>query len=99
MRSFAHPGGTTEQRRHHTYRLSTYDIDVRVPAADLTRDRRKNIAVVVYRVKEPAPSRALRRDEPLGTQFEREFREVTRVDGIPNAALPAPLRERRRPKA
>jgi hypothetical protein len=99
VRSFAHPSGTTEQRRHHTYRLSTYDVDVRVPAADLTRSRLADIAVVVYRVKEPAPARALQRDQPLGKQFERELREVTRVDGIPSGALPASLRGRRRRKS
>jgi hypothetical protein len=96
VRSFAHPSGTLEQRRHHTYRLSTFDVDVRVPAADLTRGRLAKIAVVLYRVKEPAPARALQRDQPLGAQFEREFREVTRVDGIPSGALPPPLRGGRR---
>jgi Ni,Fe-hydrogenase III component G len=58
------------------------------------------ISVVLYRVKEQAPTRALTTRVPLGTQFERELREVTRVSRIPAAALPSSLRKapRRRSK-
>jgi hypothetical protein len=100
VRSFADPNGTREQLRHHTYRESTYEFDVRVPADQLVGAALSKIAVVLYRVKEQAPTRALTTRVPLGTQFERELREVTRVSRIPPAALPSSLRKapRRRSK-
>jgi hypothetical protein len=54
---------------------------------------------VLYRVKERAPTRVITIAAPLGTQFEREFREVTRVSGIPDDVLPDPLRRTRRPRS
>lgn len=94
VRAFANPKGDQEQLRHHRYRASTYDFNVRVPADELTEDRLSDIAVVLYRVKEPVPPRAFARDQPLGAQFERELREVNRVSGIPYDVLPGPLRRR-----
>jgi hypothetical protein len=100
VRSFADPNGTREQLRHHTYRESTYEFDVRVPADHLIGAALSKISVVLYRVKEQAPTRALTTRVPLGTQFERELREVTRVSRIPLAVLPSSLRKapRRRSK-
>jgi len=100
VRSFADPNGTREQLRHHTSRESTYEFDVRVPADQLVGAALSKISVVLYRVKEQAPTRALTTRVPLGTQFERELREVTRVSRIPPAALPSSLRKapRRRSK-
>jgi hypothetical protein len=95
VRSFSDPHGTPEQLRHHTYRQSTYEFDVRVPEEELTQSNLSNIAVVLYRVKERAPTRALTTAAPLGTQFEREFREVTRISGIPDDVLPDSLRRTR----
>lgn len=92
VRSFADPRGTLEQQRHHIYRQSTYDFDVRVPAEDLMRSALSAIDIVLYRVKEGAPTREISRSAPLGTQFEREIRELTRVSGIPDESLPEPLR-------
>jgi len=97
VRSFSDPNGTREQLRHHTYRESTYEFDVRVPAEELTRAALSKIAVVLYRVKEHAPTRNLTTALPLGVQFERELREVTRVSRIPPDALPSSLR--RTPRA
>lgn len=59
VRSFAYPEGTLEQQRHHTYELSTYEFDARVPADALQRAALPKIAVVLYRVKERAPARAM----------------------------------------
>jgi len=100
VRSFSHPNGTLEQQRHHTYRESTYEFDARVPAEELTSAALPRIAVVLYRVKEPASTQALTTRAPLGAQFERELREVTRVSRIPASALPSSLRRspRLRPK-
>jgi hypothetical protein len=99
VRSFADPNGTREQLRHHTYRESTYEFDVRAPADRLATAALSKISVVLYRVKERAPTRALSTLEPLGSQFERELREVTRISRIPAAALPSSLRKSPRRRA
>jgi hypothetical protein len=99
VRSFADPNGTREQLRHHTYRETTYEFDVRAPAARLTTASLSKISVVLYRVKERAPTRAMTTLEPLGTQFERELREVTRISRIPASALPGSLRKSPRRRA
>jgi hypothetical protein len=99
VRSFADPNGTREQLRHHTYRESTYEFDVRAPAERLATAALSKISIVLYRVKERAPTRALTIAEPLGTQFERELREVTRISRIPAAALPGSLRKPSRRRA
>lgn len=98
VRSFANPNGTREQLRHHIYRESTYEFDVRVPAEELTTAALSKIAVVLYRVKDREPIRLLTKDAPLGAQLVREVREVTRVSRIPAAALPSELRPTRRPR-
>jgi len=90
-RSFAHPNGTLEQRRHHTLTLSTYEFNARVPAEALKRASLPKTAVVLYRVKERPPTRtALARPlsaAPLGEQRAREMREVGRVVGLPPSVL------------
>jgi hypothetical protein len=91
FRSFPDPHGTPEQRGHHIDELSSYDFDVRVPADELTPDALPNIAIVLHRVKEQPPARALSA-QPLAVQFERELRELTRVEGIPARLLPPALR-------
>jgi hypothetical protein len=87
VRGFAHPNGTLEQRRHHTYELASYDFHARVPAGALDRSILPRIAVVLYRVKEHPPTRApiarALSPDPLGVQLERELREVGRVVGLP----------------
>ena len=91
VRSFAKPDGTPEQLRHHTYELSTYEFDARVPAAALTRAALPQINVVLYRVKERAPARALPAqalsNAPLDVQRARELREVGRIVGLPSSVL------------
>lgn len=99
VRGFANPDGTLEQQRHHTYRESTYEFDVRVPAEELTESALPKVSVALYRVKDPTPGRPLTGDAPLGAQLEREVREVTRLSRIPAAMLPSELRPTRRGKA
>lgn len=98
VRSFADPGGTLEQQRHHTYELSTYDFHARVPAQALRRAALPKIAVVLYRVTERAAARAMPPQAlsaaPLGVQRARELREMGRVVGIPASVLPSALAKR-----
>jgi len=108
VRSFAHPNGTLEQQRHHTYHLSTYEFNARVPAHALKRAALPKIAVVLYRVKERPPARAALGQPlaaaPLGVQRAREMREVGRVVGLPASVLssaprsPEPTAQRRAKK-
>ncbi len=95
MRSFANPEGPPEQRRHNITELSSYEFGVRVPAKELTRDALSKINIALYRVKERAPTMMLGA-VPLNVQFERELREVSRLQGIPSDALPRDLRRPRR---
>lgn len=104
MRSFAHPSGTLEQQRHHTYPLSTYEFNVRVPTDALKRAALSKVSVVLYRVKERPPARAVLRQpftaEPLGLQRAREMREVGRIVGLPASVLsPAAPTRGPRPRA
>ena len=92
VRGFSDPHGALEQRRHHIYRQTSYDFDVRVPAAELTQRALPKIEIALYRAKDLAPTRRLSQAAPLGAQFERELREITRLSGIPRSALPNSLR-------
>ena len=94
VRSFASPDGTLEQRRHHTYPLSTFEFHARVPADALKRASLPRTAVVLYRVKERPPARAalaqpLSAAMPLAEQRQREMREVGRLVGLPSTVLGA----------
>jgi hypothetical protein len=97
-RSFANPSGSQAQQRHHIERQASYDFNVRVPAAELDPASLANLDIVLYRVKERAPERVLHAAAPLGVQMERELREVSRLSGITEDALPAELRRARRPR-
>lgn len=108
VRSFAHPNGTLEQRRHHTYELSSYEFDARVSVTQLRGVELSGVSVALYRVKQPArpdapPTRLSA--ESLAVQREQNLREIGRVVGLPASVLSAELRpepERpvsRRPKA
>jgi hypothetical protein len=92
VRSFAHPNGTPEQKRHHTYELSTYEFNARLPAAAIKPTTLRKIAVVLHRVKErPHVHAAFGQPlaAPLGVQQAREMREVGRVVGLPASVLSA----------
>jgi hypothetical protein len=87
FRSFVNPDGPPEERKHHVYELKSYDFDVRVPVDKLAAATPSKVAIKLYRVKEARtamPAGHL----PLDVQYQRELREVTRVEGIPVKALP-----------
>lgn len=75
-------------------KLSTYEFDVRVPAESLTQADLRKVTIALYRVKEPRPPMTVGR-MPLSMQFQRELREVARLDGISSKALPELLRRPR----
>jgi hypothetical protein len=94
VRGFAHPNGTLEQQRHHTYELSTYEFDARVPVGLLRTAELANVSIALYRVKQPAGPDAPHpplSTESLGVQREMRLREIGRVVGVPDAALPTDL--------
>jgi hypothetical protein len=75
------PDAPIEQRHHHFHLLSTYEFDVRVPLADLTPADLGKVEIAYYRVKEH-PDRAIGA-QPLGRQYPRELREMSRIVGLP----------------
>ncbi len=87
VRSFANPDGPPEQRRHHSYALSTYEFDARVPTDALTAEALPDVTVALYRMKDRSPVRVQTLSR-LGAQFERELREVARLRGIDPQFLP-----------
>lgn len=94
VRGFAHPNGTLEQRRHHTYELSTYEFEARVPVALLRSAQLSNVTIALYRVKQPArpdAPHAVLSTESLAVQREMHLREIGRVVGLPASLLPTEL--------
>jgi hypothetical protein len=94
VRSFANPNGPLEERAHHTYELSTYEFDVRVPAKELANAALPDVVIALYRVKELRPPMVLG-GMPLNVQFQRELREVVWLEGIPAKAVPEELQKRK----
>ena len=86
FRSFANPEGPREQWRHHIYELSSYDFDVRVPVPALAGADPRNVSIALYRIKDPRPGMYVG-TPPLHDQYQRELREITRVEGIPRSVL------------
>jgi hypothetical protein len=87
FRSFVNPDGPLEEHKHHMYELKSYDYDVRVPVENLVAAKLNNVVIKLYRVKEARavmPAGCL----PLDVQYQRELREVTRIEGIPAKILP-----------
>jgi len=93
FRSFVNPDGPLEERQHHMYELKTYEFDVRVPARDLTAAALPKVVITLYRVKEARPAMPVG-IQPLHVQYQRELREVARVDGIPARILPEAVQRR-----
>jgi hypothetical protein len=92
FRSFAKPKAKDAQAGHHTYRLSTYEFDARVPLANLRDVDLSKVLVALYRVKQPDQVGAVPgalSARPLASQREDQFREMGRVEGIPSWALPS----------
>ena len=94
FRSFVNPDGPLEERQHHIYELKTYEFDVRVPARELAAAALPKVAITLYRVKEARPAMPAG-IQPLHVQYQRELREVARLDGIPARILPDGLRKLR----
>ena len=95
IRGFVNPDGPPEQRQHHTYEQSVYEFDVRVPTTQLAAATLPHVAIALYRVKEQRPHMMLTA-RPVAMEYERELREVSRLEGIPPKALPESLRKPRR---
>ena len=96
FRSFAHPKGTTEQRRHHSYQLSQYEFVARIPAERLADIDLGEVAVALYRVEQPNLEEALTAasDRPFAARGYGGLREIGRVVGLPPSVLPPDLASR-----
>jgi hypothetical protein len=87
FRSFVNPEGPLEERQHHMYELKTYEFDVRVPARDIAAAVLSKVVITLYRMKE-ARAAMPAGIQPLHVQYQRELREVARVEGVPAKILP-----------
>jgi hypothetical protein len=87
-RSFPDPKGRGEMAGHHVSPLPTYDVNVRVPKAQVSAASLPRLQIRLYRLKAELP---LERPEAgaLGPQFERELRELGTIKGIRPEQLPA----------
>lgn len=83
------PGASAEQQGHHIAEVSVFEVNVRVPASELTMAALPRVNIRLYRIKEQ-PDLRLLKPGTLGDQFQRELREVARVRGIDVAKLGAP---------
>ncbi len=95
VRSFAHPNGTLEQRRHHQYTQSRYEFDVRVSSEQLKGVDLSTVAITLFRTKVPDAIGAPPPAAPsisLAVERERQFREIGRVVGVPPGLQPAEYR-------
>ena len=92
FRSFVNPNGPPEERQHHMYELKSYEFDVRVPAPELAAAALSKVAITLYRVKDTRTAMPAG-VEPLHVQYQRELREIARVDGIPSKVLSGALRK------
>lgn len=81
-RSF--PGRDGERQGHHISDLSSYDVNVRVPKADINQDEMPRLEIAVYRVKEELPEADPERlpHRALADLFGRQLRQVGRLEGL-----------------
>jgi hypothetical protein len=87
FRSFVNLDGPLEERQHHIYELKTYDFDVRIPVRELVAAALPKVTVTLYRVKEARPTMPVG-IQPLHAQYQRELREVAKLEGVPARMLP-----------
>lgn len=87
FRAFVNPDGPLEEHKHHMYELPAYDYDARVPVSKLVAAKLSKVAIKLYRVKDARAVMPVGCDT-LDVQYQRELREVTRVEGIPAKTLP-----------
>ena len=73
--------------------VPTYEVNVRVPKADVSAAELPKLEIALFRIKEglPEAARALAADRPFSEKFERELREVGRLKGIKPDKLDKPL--------
>ena len=92
VRSFANPDGPEFEHRHNTYRLTSYDFDVRVPASELSVASLASVAVAVYRTPEAVAIHGLeRRGAPIRSRLVGEVDELARFESITVDDLPTEL--------
>jgi hypothetical protein len=85
------PDAPPEQRGHFISEVPVYEVNVRVPASEVTMKALPRLNVRLYRIKEDVDVRVAP-PGPLGEHFARELREVARVPGIKVETLEAPHR-------
>jgi hypothetical protein len=93
QRSFSNPEGPPEQRGHYITEQPVYEFAARLPAAEVTPETIRQIAVRLHRVKEEARADVLS-EMPLTKQFERELRPIAELVGLPDSALPEEIAKR-----
>lgn len=86
VRSFPNPSGPPMEQTHHTYEVSTYEFNVRIPRASVTASTLPRTEIALYRVKEPVEHKAMG-TVAIADANERELREVARLKGIPASIL------------
>jgi hypothetical protein len=86
-RSFTNITGINDETREQITQLSTYEFDIRIPEKELKAETLPEIAINLYRTKEPSAKMTLG-IKPLSIQFERDLREVARLKGIKAEKLP-----------
>ena len=89
-RSFPNPNGPPEQQGHFISTVPSYEVNVRVPASEVSLASLPRLDIRLYRVKDEI---AAERIQPgiLVDQFPKELREVGRVKGIRPELLATPL--------
>jgi hypothetical protein len=93
-RSFPDPNATDpEMARHHVTEQPAYEVNVRVPKAEVSAADLPQLEIALFRIKEELPDAApaLAAAQPMGEKFERELREVGRLKGIEPDKLAKPL--------
>jgi hypothetical protein len=85
------PKAPPEQRGHYISEVPVYDVNVRVPAGEVSVKSLPKLNIRLYRIKEEVDAR-LAPPGPLGEHFTRELREVANVSGVKLEDVPAPNR-------
>jgi hypothetical protein len=78
---------------HHVEELKTYEVNVRVPKEQVSATDLPRLEIALYKLKEELPEPRADRlpPGPIGSQFDRELREVGRMKGIRPDRLAAPV--------
>jgi hypothetical protein len=93
QRSFVNPNGPADQQGHHFTERRAFEFMARVPAHEVTRETISDMAIRLHRIKDGAQTNTLSA-APLGTQFEREIRQVAELVGLPDSVLPEAIEAR-----